>query len=201
MYEFIILQRLSHLPMHGYLIAKIINDIIGPFTKVSNGRLYPLMAKMEADGLIATVEEAKGSADRRQRWFKITEAGHKRFHQLMLDTTSNPGDYNRIFWLKVASFEEVTPSERLYLVDHYLNYCQTLVFHLRHEMEELAEECARNHFMTEVQLDATLYTMRHALSMWQFEIESARALRERVMAQAEGMPVERVDARPQGQEG
>ena len=43
MYELMILTFLMRGPMHGYLIANII-DISGPFAEVSNGRLYPLLA-------------------------------------------------------------------------------------------------------------------------------------------------------------
>lgn len=40
MYELIILSLLMREPLHGYLIAKIINDMIGPIAKVSHGWLY-----------------------------------------------------------------------------------------------------------------------------------------------------------------
>ena len=46
MYEFLILSHLMKNSAHGYLIARIIDDIIGPYARVSNGRLYPLLAKM-----------------------------------------------------------------------------------------------------------------------------------------------------------
>ena len=52
MYELIILSLLMRWNAHGYLIASIINDMIGPYAKVSNGRLYPLLAKLEEQGLI-----------------------------------------------------------------------------------------------------------------------------------------------------
>ena len=53
MYELIILSLLMREPIHGYLISKIINDIIGPIAKVSHGWLYPRLAKLEQEGLIA----------------------------------------------------------------------------------------------------------------------------------------------------
>ena len=55
MYELIILSILMRRTAHGYLISKIINDIFGPYTKVSNGRLYPLLAKLQHEGLIEIV--------------------------------------------------------------------------------------------------------------------------------------------------
>lgn len=53
MYEFIILAHLMRGPMHGYLIAKIINNMNGPYIRVSNGTIYPAFAKLEQQGLIA----------------------------------------------------------------------------------------------------------------------------------------------------
>jgi len=49
-YELIILGLLMRWPMHGYLIAGIIDDIIGPHAKISHGRLYPLLGRMEGGG-------------------------------------------------------------------------------------------------------------------------------------------------------
>ncbi len=57
MYELIILSQLMVQPAHGYMIAKIINDMIGPYARISNGRLYPLLSKLEKSGLIDPVKE------------------------------------------------------------------------------------------------------------------------------------------------
>ena len=54
MYEFLVLAQLSRHPMHGYLIAKIIGDIIGPYRRLQWGALYPLLARLEREGLICT---------------------------------------------------------------------------------------------------------------------------------------------------
>src|SRR5579862_3382630 len=150
MYELMILTFLMRGPMHGYLIAKIINDIIGPYAKVSNGRLYPLLAKLEAEGLIVAAEVPPQGVghERRQRAFQITEAGRERFHQVMMDTTSNPADYVHLFWVKVMYFEYLTPAEQMYLVEHYINFCQTHIFHLTGEMDMLAREAPEKGYMT-----------------------------------------------------
>ena len=99
LYEFIILAQLMYGHAHGYLIAKIINDMIGPYARLSYGRLYPLMAKMEQNGLIAAESKAPGGqkGDRQMRVYTITDAGRIRFHHLMSDTTSSPGDYQKLF--------------------------------------------------------------------------------------------------------
>jgi DNA-binding PadR family transcriptional regulator len=99
MYELIILSQLMRHPAHGYLIARIINDMIGPYARISNGRLYPLLSKLEQSRLIVPYDEGSAGrqGDRQLRAYKITEDGQRRFHELMMDTTSNPGDYQKLF--------------------------------------------------------------------------------------------------------
>ena len=55
MYELIILSLLMRGPIHGYLISKFINDIIGPVAKVSHGWLYPRLAKLQEEDLLQIV--------------------------------------------------------------------------------------------------------------------------------------------------
>lgn len=172
MYELLLLALLARKPMHGYLFIRVINDMIGPFAKVSNGRLYPLLAQLETSGMIATVAE-----EGRQRTFAITEQGHARFHRLMLDTTSNPGDYARLFWLKVPFFEVLTGGERLYLIDHYLNYCQAHLVHLAGELAEMESDAMLQHYMTPTQITATVQVIRHLHNQWQLDYNDVLALR------------------------
>jgi DNA-binding PadR family transcriptional regulator len=188
MYELVILMFLMRAPMHGYRIASILNDIIGPFARVSYGRLYPLLTKLQNQGLIralpASADERQG--DRRHRTYEITPDGRDRFRTLMLDTTSNPGDYQTLFWMKVQVLDFLRPSERFYLIDHYLTYCQTHVFYLTDQMEQLEREAAQQQFMSPAQLEATLYAMRRYRRQWQLEIELAREWRQRELLRAEG---------------
>lgn len=188
MYEFAILSLLTQGPKHGYLIAKILNDANGPFAKVSSGRLYPLLAKLQEEGLIVAEEAvSSGHGDRRQRTFAITDAGRARFHQLMMDTTSNPGDYQRLFWLKLPFLLFLQPLERLYLLDHYLNYCQTLIFHYTSEMEEFARHQAQTAAETTDFFEAVRYVQQRSKHQWQLEFDLVREWRAREVARAEGL--------------
>jgi DNA-binding PadR family transcriptional regulator len=186
MYELIILSLLMREPIHGYLISKIINDIIGPIAKVSHGWLYPRLAKLEQERLIVAsledIEEKQG--ERQLRTYQITEAGRKRFHQLMMDTTSNPGEYSKFFWQKVCFLEYLHPAERLHLIDHYINYCQTHILHLKAQAKNLVEGEIQYHAMDMAQLEATLHVLRRSTSQWQVDLEYASSLREKEMARA-----------------
>ncbi len=186
MYELIILSLLMQGPTHGYLIAKIINDLIGPVARVSHGWLYPRLAKLEQEGLIAASVEAhkEQQGERQLRAYEITEAGRKRFHQLMMDTTSNPGEYAKFFWQKVCYLEYLHPAERLHLIDHYINYCQMHILHLKAQAKNLVEGEMQYHAMDISQLEATLHVLRRSTSQWQVDLEYATSLREKEMARA-----------------
>jgi DNA-binding PadR family transcriptional regulator len=185
-YELIILSLLMREPIHGYLISKIINDIIGPIAKISHGWLYPRLAKLEQESLIVASLEGNEEkhSERQLRTYQITEAGRKRFHQLMMDTTSNPGEYSKFFWQKVCFLEYLHPAERLHLIDHYINYCQTHILHLKAQAKNLVEGKMQYHAMDMAQLEATLHVLRRSTSQWQVDLEYASSLREKEMARA-----------------
>ncbi len=185
MYELTILGQLMRYPAHGYLIAKIINDMIGPYAHVSNGRLYPLLAKLEKSGLITLhVGEAHvQQGDRQLRSFAITEAGRKRFHELMMDTTSNPGEYQKLFKQKAAYFMFLKPVERLRLIDHYINYCQAHILHLTAEAEDMSREFVSWGTEAEIEVNGrfikdVLNVMQHNIEQWEQELRWVKSLHE-----------------------
>jgi len=188
MYELIILSHLMLQPAHGYMIASIINDMIGPYARISNGRLYPLLAKLEKSGLIAPYSEASAGqqSDRQLRTYEITEAGRKRFYELMMDTNSNPGEYQKIFLQKVSMLGFMKSAERLRLLDHYINYCQAHVLHITAEADDLVQRSP--YWGVEwgpTRFKAVLDVMQHMIDQWQLELEWAKTLREREIASIE----------------
>src|ERR1700680_3117621 len=178
MYELVILFLLMRMPLHGYLIVKITNDLIGPWAKISSGTLYTIMSRLEQTGLIVVSPQESDLArgERRLRAFMITEEGRKRFHQLMMDTSSNLGDYQKIFHRKMEYFDLLRPNERLLLVNHYINYCQIVVLHMQTEMESLVHELADH--PNPVFLENVLRVMKHVEQQWQAECDWIRDMRE-----------------------
>jgi DNA-binding PadR family transcriptional regulator len=185
MYELLVLSLLLSFPvMHGYGITKIANDAIGPWVKISSGTLYPLLTRLEQQGLIHWV--AQGQTDKRLRSFAITEAGRQRFHQLMMDTSSNLGEYQRLFYSKLPYLELLLPEERLYLLDHYSTYCQTALLHYQAEAQDFIHALAhpQPHHDT-LNRKALLTVMQHTQQFWQQELEWVKGLREEMVAQIE----------------
>src|SRR5438270_4275079 len=85
MYEFMILGALARGPKHGYLIASILNDSLGPFRTVSWGALYPVLKKLQAGGSIVVADSPDDEA-RTRTVYAITDAGRATLHDLLLNT-------------------------------------------------------------------------------------------------------------------
>ncbi len=185
MYELIILALLRYHNFHGYLIAKIINDIVGPYARFSNGRLYPLLAKLEKEGFISFTEESSQnlSNTRPVQNYRITERGIERFYQLMMDVSSNPGDYQRIFNFKAGMLDLISFSDRMKLIEHYINYCHNQLFHIQTEKEDMESNEDIRNIMAPV--GRIVEMMRHRLNQWQLELKWAKHLQEQELAQYE----------------
>src|SRR5271154_6316321 len=69
-------------PVHGYGIARRIEQISGDLLAVNQGTLYPLLLKLEHEGSIAS-EWGVSENNRRARFYRLTESGHK---QLQTET-------------------------------------------------------------------------------------------------------------------
>ena len=183
MYELIILSLLMRMPMHGYLIVKITNDQIGPWAKISSGTLSTILNKLEQTGLIAILsqEHAPARRNRHMRTFTITEEGRKRFHQLMMDTSSNLGDYQKFFHYKMGFFDLLRSDERLLLINHYINYCQTTILHVQTEMDALVHELADH--ANPAFLENLLRVMKHIVQQWQAEFDWIKSIRQQELGQ------------------
>jgi DNA-binding PadR family transcriptional regulator len=177
MYELIVLSLLMRFPLHGYLIAQIANDVIGPWAKISNGTLYPLLTRLEQHGLI-TRRSDEQNAEQQTRTFAITEKGRERFRQVMMDTSSSLGDYQRLFHLKVPYMDFLRLEERQHLLNHYLNYCQTCIQHMKTHSESLEHELAFSKEMHPLYKDLVLQVMQERARLWQAEVDWTLQLRE-----------------------
>lgn len=70
--------------LHGYGIAKRIEQISGELLSVNQGTLYPLLLKLEQEGSIAS-EWGISENNRRARFYRLTRSGQK---QLRAETES-----------------------------------------------------------------------------------------------------------------
>lgn len=68
--------------LHGYGIARRIEQISGDLLAVNQGTLYPLLLKLEQEGAIAS-EWGASENNRRARFYRLTRAGQR---QLQIET-------------------------------------------------------------------------------------------------------------------
>jgi transcriptional regulator len=63
-------------PLHGYGIARRIEQISGDLLTVNQGTLYPVLLKLEQEGSIAS-EWGASENNRKARFYRLTRQGHK----------------------------------------------------------------------------------------------------------------------------
>jgi PadR family transcriptional regulator PadR len=63
-------------PLHGYGIARRIEQISGDQLALNQGTLYPLLLRLEQEGAIAS-EWGPSENNRRARFYRLTRAGRK----------------------------------------------------------------------------------------------------------------------------
>jgi PadR family transcriptional regulator, regulatory protein PadR len=63
-------------PLHGYGIARRIEQISGDVLAVNQGTLYPVLLRLEQEAAIAS-EWGPSENNRRARFYRLTRVGHK----------------------------------------------------------------------------------------------------------------------------
>jgi len=63
-------------PLHGYAIARRIEQISGDLLFVNQGTLYPLLLRLEQEDAIKS-EWGPSENNRKARFYRLTKAGHR----------------------------------------------------------------------------------------------------------------------------
>ena len=67
-------------PLHGYGVARRIEQTSGQLLAINYGTLYPALLKLEQEGDI-TAEWGVSENNRKAKYYRLTRAGRKRIHQ------------------------------------------------------------------------------------------------------------------------
>jgi len=67
-------------PLHGYGIARRIEQTSGDLLSVNYGTLYPALLKLEQEGYIAS-EWGVSDNNRKAKYYKLTRAGRKQLEK------------------------------------------------------------------------------------------------------------------------
>ena len=69
----IILKLLSNQKMYGYEITQRVRELTADKIEISEGALYPILHKLEADGILET--ESVFIGKRVRKYYRVTETG------------------------------------------------------------------------------------------------------------------------------
>lgn len=83
-------------PLHGYGIARRIEQISGDLLSVNQGTLYPLLLKLENEGSIVS-EWGASENNRRARFYRLTAAGRRHLQSETQEWEQNAAIIARFF--------------------------------------------------------------------------------------------------------
>jgi DNA-binding PadR family transcriptional regulator len=127
-YELFVLGELMIKPMHGYHLREMADRILGPLQPLSWGIVYPLIRRLEQEGLATSVIEQRQAGFPRQtrgqprRIFSITPAGRERFLSLMLASPEYGRDTFKLFMIKLTKFQFLMPAQRIAVLQWYRGF-------------------------------------------------------------------------------
>jgi transcriptional regulator len=78
--DLLILRTLALEPMHGFGVAKRIEQVSDDLLRVEHGSLYPALYRLEEQGFVAA-EWGVSENNRKVKFYKLTRAGHRQLER------------------------------------------------------------------------------------------------------------------------
>ena len=91
-------------PLHGYGIARRIEQISGNLLAVNQGTLYPVLLKLEQEGCISS-EWGASEHNRKARFYRLTRRGRKQLLAEARDWEQTAAIVERFFAIKAEDLK------------------------------------------------------------------------------------------------
>ena len=91
-------------PLHGYGLARRIEQISGDVLSVNQGTLYPVLMKLEQEGAVASAWGASEN-NRRARFYRLTGAGRKQLQAATRDWEQTTALMARFFVIEAEDLQ------------------------------------------------------------------------------------------------
>jgi PadR family transcriptional regulator, regulatory protein PadR len=91
-------------PLHGYGIARRIEQISGDLLTVNQGTLYPVLLKLEQEGSIAS-EWGASENNRKARFYRLTRRGRKQLQAEARSWEQTAAIIERFFAVKAQNLK------------------------------------------------------------------------------------------------
>ena len=89
-------------PLHGYGIARRIEQTSGDLLSINYGTLYPALLKLEQEGYVAS-EWGQSENNRRAKFYRLTRAGRTQVEKETHDWQQTTAVLARFFATKASS--------------------------------------------------------------------------------------------------
>jgi transcriptional regulator len=89
-------------PLHGYGIARRIEQTSGDLLSINYGTLYPALLKLEQEGYVAS-EWGQSENNRRAKFYRLTRAGRTQVEKETRDWQQTAAVLARFFATKASS--------------------------------------------------------------------------------------------------
>jgi transcriptional regulator len=91
-------------PLHGYGIARRIEQISGDLLTLNQGTLYPVLLKLEQEGAIAS-EWGASENNRKARFYRLTRNGRRQLQAETQDWAQTAAIIDRFFVVKAENLK------------------------------------------------------------------------------------------------
>jgi len=145
MYELLILGALMSRDMSGYKLGRVLESILVPRRKISNGVMYPILNKLAAADDIVFVPAKADS--RGKRLAQITPQGRAHLHEMLVAPVAMDAKRESIYRFKFKGMGNESLAVQLQILNEYkaavitdLEVYQRIYLHLQKKLETAAPD-------------------------------------------------------------
>jgi DNA-binding PadR family transcriptional regulator len=167
LYELFVLGELMDRPMHGYMLSEILTHSLGPLRSVSYGTLYPMMRRMELDGLIAPyTSDVEDDSLRKKKQYTITAKGRADFLHRMLQPLPTSSEALALFHFKLVNLHHLKETD---IRTIWLDYQRHLLERIR-EYGDNIERIQQHEHLSTIEQQDILRAIDHTLHLLQSDL-------------------------------
>ncbi|MDT2827907.1 MAG: helix-turn-helix transcriptional regulator [Enterococcus viikkiensis] len=140
MYDLLILGSLLTGDKTGYKLQKIMSLALSPMRKISNGILYPVLDKLEEQGLVTSHLHEVG---RKSKLLHLTEKGREHFFTLMREPVPQDAKREDVLHFKLRSIDSVPVVDQITILMQYREFMQKDLAIYQAAQKEMSEHAER----------------------------------------------------------
>ncbi|WP_203651612.1 PadR family transcriptional regulator [Secundilactobacillus yichangensis] len=168
MYELLILGMLMSRDMSGYKLRDVLGSALVPQRQISNGVMYPVLSKLEANGDIVFNENPQDP--RNKKLAHITAAGKAHFYELMQQPVADGARSESIYRFKFRGLFAVTLEQQKQILQNYNHKIQEDLNIYREVHEHLLTLLA-DHTLNAAALKAGLRSINLSIAICQTKLD------------------------------